>query len=344
MGRALVTGGSGYFGCLLRDRLVARGDDVRIFDLLDVDDRPSTVEFVRGDIRAAAAVRRACDGIDVVYHNVAQVPVAKDRHLFDSVNLAGTKNLLDALAPAGVRKLVHTSSSAVFGIPERNPVDENTVPHPAEAYGRAKLEGERLVAVAARAGTIDAAIIRPRTILGHGRLGIFQILFDWVAEGRNIPVLGRGDNVYQFVHADDLADACILAADRPGFAIYHCGAARYGTMRETLEALCRHAGTGSRVVSVPMRLAKTAMRLTSALGLSPLGAYHWLMYGESLWFDIGRAQKELGWQPRWSNAEMICESYDWYRAHQAEVLAATGRSAHRSALKQGVLGIVKRAF
>jgi hypothetical protein len=68
------------------------------------------------------------------------------------------------------------------------------------------------------------------------------------------------------------------------------------------------------------------------------------MYGESLWFDITRARTELGWEPRWSNAEMLCESYDWYRAHAAEVRFATGRSAHRSALRQGVLAVVKRVF
>jgi nucleoside-diphosphate-sugar epimerase len=98
-----------------------------------------------------------------------------------------------------------------------------------------------------------------------------QILFDWVANGSAIPVLGRGDNRYQFVHADDLADACMRAAARPGFAIYHVGTDRFGTMRETLEALCAHAGTGSRVISVPKGLAVAAMQAPSWLGLSPLG-------------------------------------------------------------------------
>ena len=77
-------------------------------------------------------------------------------------------------------------------------------------------------------------------------------------------MLGRGDNTYQFVHADDLADACIRAAARPGARVYNVGAARFGTMRETLEALCAHAKTGSRVYSVPMSLAVVAMKLTSA--------------------------------------------------------------------------------
>ncbi len=339
---ALITGGSGYFGCLLRDRLLERGDRVRIFDLADADDRPAAVEYVAGDIRDAPAVARACAGVDVVYHNVAQVPLAKDRELFWSVNHGGTETLLVAARHAGVRKVVHTSSSAIFGVPRRNPVDEETEPSPMEEYGKAKLAGEQLVRRFAAEHDLDVTIIRPRTIVGHGRLGIFQILFNWIEEGRRIPVLGTGDNVYQFVHADDLADACMRAASRPGFAVYNIGAERFGTMRETLEALCRHAGTGSRVHSVPMGLAVAAMRLTSALGLSPLGPYHSLMYGRSLWFDVSRAKRELGWSARWSNEDMICESYDWYRAHRAAVLSASEGSPHRSAIKQGVLALMRR--
>jgi nucleoside-diphosphate-sugar epimerase len=340
---ALITGGSGYFGCLLRDRLLERGWSVRIFDLDDADDRPPEVEFVRGDIRDAQSIAAACRDVEVVFHNVAQVPLAKDRELFWSVNCGGTENLLVAAVASGVRKIVHTSSSAVFGIPPRNPVDESVEPRPGEAYGRAKLEGERLVRRFVETEGVDATIIRPRTILGHGRLGIFQILFNWLEEGRAIPVLGRGDNLYQFVHADDLADACIRAADRAGFAIYHVGAERFGTMRETLEALCTHAGTGSRVRSVPMAPAVIAMKTTSALGLSPLGPYHALMYGRSLHFDLRRVREELGWRAKWSNAEMICQSYDWYRSHRQEIAEGAG-SPHRSAVKQGILSLLKRFF
>ena len=340
--RALITGGSGYFGCVLRDRLRAAGVAVRVFDLVDADDRPSDVEFAAGDIRALDAIGAACDGVEVVYHNVAQVPLAKNRALFWSVNCGGTENVLQAARAARVRKVVHTSSSAVFGIPSKNPVDDSVAPRPLEAYGQAKLEAERLVEQAVRRHGLDVTIIRPRTIVGHGRLGIFQILFDWVEDGRRIPVLGSGDNLYQFVHADDLADACLKAAARPGAAVYNIGAERFGTMRETLQALCTHAGTGSTVYALPMRLAVAAMQLTSALRLSPLGPYHALMYGRSLYFDIARPRIELGWHPRWSNDEMICESYDWYLAHKDQALRWTGASAHRSAVKQGILKLVKQ--
>jgi nucleoside-diphosphate-sugar epimerase len=337
----LITGGSGYFGSLLLSRLREVGAQCRVFDLVDADDRPADVEFVQGDIRDVEAIASACQGISVVYHNVAQVPLAKDRHLFTSVNIKGTDNLLRAAEAAGVKKVVYTSSSAVFGAPKSNPVTEATAPTPGEAYGKAKFEAELLCRDATARG-LDVSIIRPRTILGHGRLGIFQILFEWVRTGYNIPVLGKGHNLYQFVHADDLADAMIRAAGHPGPSVYHIGTDRYGTMREVLEALCRHAATGSKVTSVPMAPAVFGMKLMSRLGLSPLGAYHALMYGRSLYFDTTKARTELGWRPRYSNEEMVRESYDWYVAHREKIIGSTGASHHRSAVKEGILGLVKR--
>jgi nucleoside-diphosphate-sugar epimerase len=251
--------------------------------------------------------------------------------------------MLEAARRANVRKVVSMSSSAIYGVPDRNPVDDQTPCVPGEDYGRAKLAAETVCHEYARQG-LDVSIIRPRTIMGHGRLGIMQILFEWVRQGRNIPVLGRGDNVYQFVHADDLASACLLAADRRGPATYNVGAERFGTMRQTLEALCAHAGTGSRVVSVPMSPAIGFMRLTSGARISPLGAYHALMYGRSMYFDLQRTKRELGWAAKHSNEEMFCESYDWYLAHREAVLTQHGASHHRSAVKQGILDVVSRAL
>ena len=234
---ALVTGGSGYFGSLLVEHLLAAGYHVRVLDLVDAADRPADVELVRGDIRDATAVGGAVAGVDVVFHNVAQVPLAKDRSLFESVNVGGTAVLLGACERAGVAKVVHTSSSAVFGVPRTNPVTRATEPRPVEPYGRAKLDAELLCRAAVSRG-LDVSVVRPRTILGHGRLGIFGILFDWIADGASVPVLGSGDNVYQFVHAADLADACRRAAERPG----SCG------LQHRRRAIRHHArGTGGTV-------------------------------------------------------------------------------------------------
>ena len=161
MAQVLITGGSGYFGSLLLQRLRGQSS-CRIFDLVDTADRPSNVEFVQGDIRDFDAIRRACRGAQIVHHNVAQMPLAKDRRLFESVNIDGTRNLLEAAKIEGVSKVVYTSSSAVFGAPKTNPVTEDTQPAPGEAYGQAKYQAEKICHQYVEGG-LDVSIIRPRT-------------------------------------------------------------------------------------------------------------------------------------------------------------------------------------
>ncbi len=338
--RALVTGGSGYFGSLLVQSLVDRGDDVRILDLDDADDRPESVEFVRGDIRDARVTREAVDGVDVVYHNVAQVPLAKDEHLLRTVNVDGTRLLLDAAADAGVQKVVHTSSSAVFGVPERNPVLPSDVPQPGEAYGHAKLAAEWACLDAATRGQA-VSIVRPRTILGHGRLGIFGILFDWIADGADPVVLGRGDNRYQFVHADDLAQACLREGALDGSMILNVGAGDVQTMAGTLRTLCAHAGTGASVRALPATATAGAMRAGSRLGVLPFAPYHWLMYARSMWFDTEHVEERLGWLPERSTPEMFAESYDWFLENRSRAASANA-SHHRRSTRQGGLALAKR--
>ena len=335
---SLVTGGSGYFGELLGKMLHERGGRLRVFDINPPSYAHPNLEFMRGDIRDPEAVATACADMDVVYHNVAQVPLAKDKALFWSVNRDGTRNLVEAALKARVKKFIYTSSSAVFGVPLANPVTEDTPPSPAEDYGRAKLAGEEICQDAARRG-LDVSIIRPRTILGHGRLGVVQILFDWIERGLDIPVIGGGRNPYQFVHSDDLASASIAAAQRPGGATYNIGAKDFGTMRELLQAVIDHAGSKSRIKSIPMGPTEFAANLASAVGLSPLGPYHSLMYGRSMWFDISKAERELGYAPKYSNARMIIESYDWYQANKAS-LAGPNLSHHKSPVKQQILAIL----
>jgi nucleoside-diphosphate-sugar epimerase len=336
----LVTGGSGYFGSLITQRLHAAGETVRVLDLNDAPDRPTDVEFIQGDVRDIDVVREAVDGVDVVLNNVAQVPLAQDEYLLRSVNVDGTANLLEASAASGVGKVVHTSSSAVFGVPKANPVLPTTVPSPMEAYGHAKLAAEWACLVAARQG-LDVSIVRPRTILGHGRLGIFGILFDWIADGHDPIVLGDGSNRYQFVHSDDLADVCLLAAEVDSPGVFNVGTDRFGTMRETLDALCAHAGTGSQVRSLPVGPASLAMSLTAKLGLAPFAPYHWMMYSKSMWFDLEHLETQLGWTPQWSTDDMFGQSYDWFLGNRAATIDDNA-SHHRRTSKQGVLGLVKR--
>ena len=336
----LVTGGHGYFGSLLVEHLVESADTIRVLDADPSGRQPNGVEVIRDDIRDVAAVRAAVDGVDVVYHCVAQVPLSRDRAALRSVNVDGTVTLLQACRAADVGKVVHLSSSAVFGIPASNPVRRDTVPHPAEPYGAAKLAAEWACLRAAAEG-LDVTIVRPRTIVGHGRLGIFATLFDWIADGADPFVLGNGANRFQFVHADDLATLCLSAAGRSGPAIYNAGTDRFGTMRQAIEHVCVRAGTDARVRSLPARPAVAAMRATAGLGLTPFAAYHWLMFGQSMWFDIEHAREELAWQPRFSNDEMLAESYDWFVANRATAGGGASASPHRRPASSRLLTIAK---
>jgi len=338
--KVLVTGGSGYFGEVVVKHLLERGDEVRIFDLVENADRKRDVAYSRGDVRDRDAVRRALAGIEIVHHNVAQVPLAKDREKFWSVNVDGARIVLEEALAAGVRKVILVSSSAVYGVPDENPVTPSTPPRPLEAYGRAKLEGEHVGQELVKRG-LSVSVVRPRTILGHGRLGIFQILFEWVRRGVPLYLLGSGNNRYQFVHADDLARACVAADQRAESETFLCGTDRFGTMRELLEGLVRHAGSTSPVKSLPFRPTQIAMKVTSKLGISPLGDYHSLMYGREMFFDIEQTRARLGWQPKYGNDEMIAESYDWYLAHRDEVLERRDASHHRSPVKLGVLKLLE---
>ncbi|MCA1442163.1 NAD-dependent epimerase/dehydratase family protein [Ensifer sp. IC4062] len=339
MKTALVTGGSGYFGELLSKQLLRQGTYVRVFDLNPPGFSHPNLEFFRGTILDRNAVKQALSGIDKVFHNIAQVPLAKEIDLFWSVNSGGTQIIVDESVATGIGKFVYTSSSAVFGAPKSNPVTEKTEPNPAEDYGRAKLAGEIICKEAMQRHGLDVAIVRPRTVLGYGRQGVVQILFDWIERGLDIPVLGGGNNKYQFVHSDDLAWACIAASNVKGFATYNIGAAKFGTMRELLQVVIDHAGTGSRIKSIPMGPAALAANLASALGLSPLGPYHSLMYGRSMYFDISKARKELGYAPRYSNSQMIIETYDWYQANRAS-FSKSGESPHKAPVKQRSLALL----
>ena len=337
--KILVTGGAGFFGSILVKQLLDLGHRVVCFDLNEISLTHKNLVSIKGDIRNKDQVFLACRDIEIVHHNIAQVPIAKDKDLFYSVNLRGAEILKEQIIKAGVKSLVYTSSSAVFGVPKHNPVITTTQPLPAEEYGKAKYEAEKIFNNLKNDG-VSVAIIRPRTILGTGRLGIFQILFEWIFQGKNIPVLGNGENIYQFVHAFDLASACIAVGDMQASCTYNIGAKQFCSMRETLDGVIKHANSKSKIVRVNKKLAKIAMNITSSLGLSPLGPYHSLMYGESMYFDISTAEKDFGFSPYYSNAEMFKESYDWYLNNRDDIISGRLRgSGHQSKLRQGILSL-----
>jgi len=333
----LITGGSGFIGTLIARRLRDRGDRVRIIDVRDDASRPADIEFVQGSVTDRDAVARAMRGADIVHHNAALVAQSAAGRRYWDVNLTGTQTVAEEAARSGVRGIIHLSTTAVFGLPPHGPITSATVPAPIEDYGKSKLAGEQAMqAVCERAG-IPLLTIRPRVTLGAGRLGIFQILFEWIRDGRSVYVIGDGQQKQQFIHVSDLTDFYMFALERGVSGTFNVGTDRFGTLREDLEALILHAGSASRVRGLPVWPAIQALRLLHAAHLSPLTPWHYRTYHRDTYFDT-EPLTALGWKPRYSNLDMLTESYDWYLANQQ---AGDDASPHRSNLGQGFLRVIK---
>lgn len=332
----LVTGGSGFVGSTIAKRLVARGEDVRVLDIWQADDLPASVEFINADINDREAVSRAMKGVSYVHHNVALVPLAKAGRKYWDVNVTGTETALRCAVDANVKMFAHMSSSAIFGSPDIMPITNATPLKPIEIYGEAKKAADDLVRKANIEGTIKTCCVRPRTIVGPGRLGIFEILFDWIRHNAPIFVIGTANHKFQLIHADDISDVSILAclAEKPG--LYNAGTDRFGTLREDLGALIKHAGSKSRVVGLPAAPAILALATLDKLGLSPLSPWHYRTYHKPYYFDSSPVTEALGWKPRFSNQELLTTTFDWFVKEGASAMAKGG-SAHKSSVPQGAL-------
>ncbi|HTK23141.1 MAG TPA: NAD-dependent epimerase/dehydratase family protein [Gaiella sp.] len=337
-----ISGGAGFLGLHLSRRLIAGGHAVRTLDVAPLDDPglEGRVLEVRGDVRSTVDARRLVAGADVLVHAAAALPIQESRAAIRSVNVDGAAVTLAAALEAGVGRVVLISSTAVYGVPERHPIDEDDPLVGVGHYGESKIDAERLCDAFARRG-LESVIVRPKTFLGPERLGVFEILFDWIREGRRIPILGDGTNRYQLLAVEDLCDAVVrcLDADVAGQAL-NVGAARFGTVREDLEALVAHAGSGSRLRPVPARPAELALRALELARLSPLAEWHYRTAHRDSFVSIDRARSLLGWEPRLSNAETLCETYDWYLAHRGTMRSAG--ITHRVPWDQRALALLRR--
>ncbi len=344
MEKILVTGGSGFQGITLVRRLVEDGYHPRVLDINDPNEPQleSSIEFIRGDIRDQRVVGEACRGVDTVFHLAAAVLPTRGKRAYMTTNAGGTRNVLEASLEHQVSQVVHISTSAIFGMPRRLPVTEDSEFRPMGYYGNAKFRGEQEVRRLREKG-LRVCILRPRTIIGTERLGIFHILFDWIKGGKRIPIIGRGDNLFQFISSRDVVSACLQAARMESNDEFNIGAAEYSTVRKDLEALVAHAGSGSRVVSIPAPMVKLSLQVLDLLRLSPLMDWQYKVADKAFYFDISKAKRLLDWQPEDSNKSMFTESYDWYMANFRESDTIYG-STHRQAVRQRALRLLKGMF
>jgi len=342
MAKYLVTGGAGFFGGILKNRLLAGGSEVVCVDLVPDTAHHPSLTSLQADIRDENAMRAifAAHSFNAVFHIAAQLAHGKlSRELLWSSNVDGTSVIARCARDAGVKKLIFTSSNCLWASNMGRPVREDAPPAPADLYGESKLEGERLLQKFT--DSIDIVILRCPTIIDSGRLGLLAILFEFIRENKTIWVVGSGANRYQFIYAGDLAQACIQSLDFSGSGTFHVGSDNVPTMRACYQAVIAQAGSSSRVRSLPKAPTLAAMRLAHILKISPLGPYHYRMIAEDFIFDTTRIRQAMGWQPTVTNSEMLSVAYRYYAQNREEILARENVSAHSKAAKMGVVRLLK---
>ena len=341
----LVTGGAGFLGINLVRHLLGLGYTVRSLDISDFDyPERSEVTAVTGDIRNKTTVDAVMDGVDIVVHTAAALPLYAPDDIY-STDIDGLRNVLQCALEQNVERMIHISSTAVYGIPDHHPLTEDDQLDGVGPYGECKVVAEGLCASYRTLG-LCVPILRPKSFVGPERLGVFALFYDWARDGRNFPVLGDGKNRYQLLDVDDLCEVIhqtiVLPAEDVD-DVFNIGAKEFTTLAEDYQAVLDDAGFGKRIVSLPAKPAIWTLRILDKLGLSPLYRWVYETVAEDSFVSIEKAERVLGYAPQYSNKDALVRNYRWYLEHVDDFEGASGVS-HRVPWKQGALGIAKRFF
>lgn len=341
----LVTGGAGFLGINLVRALLAGGWRVVSYDIAEFDyPERERITAVTGDVRDAAALRKAMEGCRQVVHCAAALPLYSEADI-RSTDVDGTKNVLEAARDLGLERVVYISSTAVYGVPDHHPLYETDRLVGVGPYGESKVIAEG-VCEEFRAAGLCVPILRPKSFVGPERLGIFALLYDWAKDGRGFPLLGSGNNRYQLLDVEDLCDAILLCMTLPcdvANDTFNIGAAEYATMREDWQAVLDEAGFGKKVKTFPEKPVIAVLKFLEALRLSPVYQWVYETAGKDSFVSIEKAQKVLGYAPKYSNRQALIRNYHWYLDNLHTFQQASGVS-HRVPWNQGILRLFKPFF
>jgi UDP-glucose 4-epimerase len=291
MSRVLVTGGGGFIGANLVRGLLARGDDVRILDNFATGNRANldglVVEVVEGELRSYERVHNAVRGVEVVFHlgALGSVPRSVQDPLTSSaVNIEGTLNVLLAARDEGVRRVVYSSSSSVYGLRRELPVTESMAPDPLSPYGVAKLAAERYCVAFSRVyESFESVVLRYFNVFGPRQspdsqyAAVIPLFMARIAAGEPITINGDGEQSRDFTYVANVVDATIRAADAPAVSgsLLNVAASAPVSVNEL-------ADTIGRILDRPV---------TKVFGPPRAGDVR------DSWADISAAREALGWEP-----------------------------------------------
>ena len=340
----LTTGGAGFLGMHLAAYFHKKNCKLTLVDIQKFDKKEYPVDSMLAvcDVRNKIELSKLIKGQDVIIHAAAALPLWKKEDIY-STNVDGTGNVLEVSEKHRVKRVIFISSTAVYGIPNKHPIEEHDPRVGVGAYGKSKILAEDLCFQAIEKEQ-RVTIIRPKTFVGTGRLGVFEILFDWIHDGKKIPIIGNGKNRYQLLDVDDLIEAIYLFClnnKRSYNGAFNIGAEKFGAVKKDLEELFRFAKSGSSILPTPAFLVKKALWFFEKIGMSPL--YQWVYdtADKDSFVSIEKIKKTLNWKPRYSNIEALIKSYRWYLENYNEIKSQASGVTHTVGWKQGILKLFK---
>lgn len=315
--------------------------DITEFDYPGVKDK---VKILKGDIRNITTVEKCMADVDMVVHTAAALPLYSEEEIY-STEVNGTRLLLQQAYSKKVKRFIHISSTAVYGIPDHHPISENDKLDGVGAYGKAKIEAEK-ICLDFRTKGMCLPILRPKTFVGPERLGVFALLYDWANDGKNFPIIGKGDNRYQLLDVEDLCEAifkCITLPEESVNDTFNIGAKKFGTLKSDYQAVLDYAGYNKKIISLPEKPAAFLLKILEQLHLSPIYKWVYETAAKNSFVSIEKAEKKLSFKPKYSNKEALIRNFKWYLENREEFKHQSGVT-HRVPWKQGILSIAKWFF
>jgi len=343
--KILITGGAGFLGLHLTKYFEEQGAILTLIDIAPYDphEYSSKHKLIMCDVRNSKELDKHIKDQDYVIHAAAALPLSKKEDIF-STNIEGTRNVLTSSLKHNIKRVVYISSTAVYGIPKKHPIVESDPLVGVGPYGITKIESEKICRDFIRKG-LNVTIIRPKTFLGTGRLGVFEILFDWIHDGKRIPVIGTGNNRYQLVAVDDLVYAVGLFLNKTGNNLnnaFSIGASKFVTVKKDLTDTFDYAKSGSKILPTPAFFVKKALYVFEKIGISPLYQWVYETADRDSFVSIDKLVKTLKWKPQYSNSQALIKAYKWYIANYKEIKSRKAGITHTVGWKQGVLGVFKK--
>lgn len=340
-----ITGGSGFLGINMVRFLLDRGHEVVSYDLLPFDyPEKDKIKWIVGDIRNFDFLKTSMSGCDVVIHMAAALPLYSAEDI-RTTDIDGTRNVCEGAFQNGIKRIAHISSTAVYGIPDHHPLFETDKLDGVGEYGKAKIAAEE-ICVDYRKNGLTVSILRPKSFIGPERLGVFALFYDWAETGHNFPMIGFGNNRYQLMDVEDFCDGVYLCCTLESSTVndvFNFGAKEFNTMKEDYQSVLDRAGFNKKIIGFPAFPMILTLRILEALRISPLYKWVYETASKDSFVSIEKAQKALGWSPKFSNKDALLRNYDWYLKNKKSFEGKSGVN-HRVPWKQGILAVAKIFF